>query len=289
MTNRLLRLALLLGWGLLFVLPGLRSAEAAAWRDLTGRVAPDLTFKETAQGLPPQTRLSSFRSKKVVLLAFWLRDCPHCKRALPKVQALHERSRRSGLQVISIVHDKYALSKVLPVMKTRGWTFPVARDVKGEMARRYGGGRRPGFYVIGIDGRVKASNALSEGIVERELTRWRLYELGRMPAALKQAESLVGARNYGEALRTAEAIGNKAGATAEIRAAVARLAKIAGQKLQNRVDRAEALFAKRSKAGTAQARAEYAGILASFRGTSLESRARALQAEFVAKAGAPPK
>lgn len=286
MTYRLLRHALLAGLILGSVLPSGRTAEAAGWRDLTGRVAPDLEFQDVAQGLAPGTRLSSFRRKKVVLLAFWLRDCKHCKRALPKVQALHERSHRSGLQVISIVHNKYPLSQVTPVMKKRGWTFPVVRDVKGDMARRYGGGRRPGFYVIGVDGRVKASNALSAGIVERELSRWRLHELGRMPEELKQAKALVGARKYGAALRAAEAVGKKSGASAEVRAAVARLAEIAGQKLQNRVERAEGWRALKTKPGLAQAGTEYEAILATFRGTSLESRAKALLDEFRSKAGA---
>jgi peroxiredoxin len=256
------------------------AAAAASWRDLNGRVAPDLVFQETALGLPAGTRLSSYRGKEVVLLAFWLRDCPHCKRELPKVQRLHDLYGRSGLSVISICHG-FELDEVTPTMAKRAWTFPVARDAKGQMAASYGGGRRPGFYVVGIDGRVKASNSLSDRVIRTELGRWRLAELGTVPAELKAARESVYAGDYGAALRAAEAVGRRAGASAEVRAAVARLTTIAGRKLQNRVDRAEAWH----KAGHEQrASQEYRGIVATFLGTSLETRAKALAKNYESRA-----
>ncbi|MDJ0520991.1 MAG: TlpA disulfide reductase family protein [Planctomycetota bacterium] len=255
-------------------------ADAAKqWRDLNGRVAPDLTFGETALGLAPGTRLASFRKKRVVLLAFWLRDCQHCKRELPKVQRLHDLYGRSGLQVISVCHG-FPLGQVLPTMKKRGWTFPVARDPKGTLASYYGGGRRPGFYVVGIDGRIKASNSLAERVIRSELGRWRLAELGAVPSELKAARDSVWAGDYGAALRSAEAVGRKPGASAAVRAAIARLTRIAGTKLQNRRDRAEAWHAR----GLIQrAQQEYRGIVATFKGTSLESTARALAQNYASR------
>lgn len=253
------------------------AAEAANWRDLTGRVAPDLVFDETEQDLKPGTKLSSFRGKQVVLLVFWLRDCAHCRRELPKVQRLHERLGSSGLKVISVVHQ-FPPSQVLGVMKKRGWTFSVARDQKGQLAARYGGGRRPGYYVIGIDGRVKSSNALNEQVVLKELGRWRVHELGPVPAELKAARVLVGAGDYGAALRSAEAVAKRPNVSAEVQAAVERLSRLAGKKLQNRVTRAKVWAASGQRARAAE---EYHGIVKTFRGTSLESRAKALQGVFL--------
>jgi peroxiredoxin len=255
------------------------TAEAGQWRNLNGRTAPDLRFDEAAQGLAPGTTLRSFHGKQVVLLVFWLRDCPHCKRLLPKVQHVHELYGRSGLTVISVVHNKYPLSQVLPVMAQRGWTFPVARDTHGKMAELYGGGRRPGYFIIGIDGRVKASD-FSETVLKAELARWRLHELGPVPKELEEARSQVGAGDYGAALRAAEAIGRKAEASGEVRAAVARLGEIAGRKLQNRVERAETWY----RAGkVSMAVQEYRAMVEHFRGTSLESRARTLYDQFMAR------
>ncbi len=281
-------LVALLAVGALLVAPAGRAGDAEAaksWRDLNGRVAPDLVFAETALGLKAGTKLSSLRNKSVVVLAFWLRDCPHCKRELPKLQALHERSSQSGLQVISICH-RFPLKEVTPSMAKHGWTFPVARDPTGALANRYGGGRRPGFYVIGIDGRVKASNSLSNRVIETELGRWRLAELGPVPAVLKKARDAVYGRDYGTALRAAEAVGRTPGVTADVRSAITRLTTIAGRKLQNRVDRAEA-WHKQGK--TAAARQEYRGILAAFKGTSLEARAKTLAQNFESRAGSSKK
>ena len=252
---------------------------AGNWRDLTGRVAPDLTFSDTAQGIEPGTKLSSYRNKQVVLLVFWLRDCPRCKRELPKVERLHETYRDAGLQVISVVHG-FPLSEVLPHMEKRGWSFPVARDEKGQLAHRYGGGRRPAFYVIGIDGRVRASNALNERAIATELGKWRVNELGSMPVDLKAAQAQVRAGRYGAALRVGEAVAKRPDASAEVQAAVERLRAVAGAKLNTRVERARA-WAAAGHAG--RARQEYRDIVAAFQGTSLESRARALQDLFLRK------
>ncbi len=106
---------------------------AGQWRDLNGRVAPDLTFADAALGLAPGTTLASLRGRQVVLLAFWLRDCPHCKREMPRVQELYDQYGRSGLQVVTVVHG-YSTAEVAGVMRERGWDFPVASDPDGQMA-----------------------------------------------------------------------------------------------------------------------------------------------------------
>ncbi len=286
MTRTLVGLLLL---SLAAILDGGGDAEAANWRRLNGRTAPDLVFSETTNGLAPGTRLASFRGKKVVLLVFWLRDCPHCARELPKVQSAHERSGQSGLQVITVVH-RFALNQVTPMMQKYGWTFPVVRDPTGALAQRYGGGRRPGNYVIGLDGRIKAGPSLNMGALDRELGRWRLRELGAWPTELSAARNLVYSRDYGAALRSAESIAGAAGASTEVKAAAARLAQIAGRKLENRVQRAERMLRARN---VKQAREEYLGslttgskgILKDFAGTSLEQRAQAHYRAFQGRAG----
>ena len=281
--SKFVRIAWVLPCVIALVLSGLAGggtdAEAANWRDLTGRVAPDLTFAQAGQGLAPGTKLSSFRGKEVVLLAFWLRDCPHCKREMPKVQRLHALYGRSGLRVISIVH-KFSPANVIPVMRERGWTFSVATDPTGRLAEAYGGGRRPGYYVVGIDGRIKSSNALNERVIAAELGRWRLNELGAVPPELKAARDLVYAGRYGSALRAAEAIAKQPKSSAGVQAAVERLTQIAGRKLQARASNANAWAAAGQRGRAAE---EYRAIVKTFEGTSLASRAKALQDHFLGR------
>lgn len=263
------------------LLPLAPTAEAANWRNLTGRVAPNLTFSGAVKGVAPNTKLSSYRGKSVVLLVFWLRDCPHCKREMPKVQRLYELYGDSGLQVISIVH-KFTPEQVQAHMQKLGWTFPVVQDERGRLAAPYGGGRRPGYFVIGIDGRVKSSNALNERVIQAELGRWRTHELGAVPSELSAARDLVYNGRYGSALRTAEAVAKRPDASAEVQAAVKRLAVLAGRKLQQRVDRANAL----ARAGhRGRAAVEYDAIVETFQGTSLAVRAKALRDTFRASDG----
>lgn len=257
-------------------------AEAAAqWRDLNGRVAPDLVFNDTALGLAAGTSLSSLRNRQVVLLAFWLRDCPHCKREMPQIQELYDEYGRSGLQVISVVHG-FSTAEVTPAMRERGWDFPVASDPDGQMAAAYGGGRRPGFYLIGLDGRVKSSSSISTEALGEEMARFRLAELGAFPAALDAVRQQVLRGDYGGALRLGEAAAAATDAAADVQALVARLKVVAAQKIDNRRWRAERAQAR----GQSQAAInEVAGLPEAFQGTSLEEHARSAVAAIRALIG----
>lgn len=268
-------------WVVLALVAGPPDAAAANWRDLTGRVAPDLVFQETSNGLAAGSRISSYRGRQVVLLAFWLRDCPHCEREMGKLEEMHRRWGRAGLQVISVVH-KFSLAEVLIVMRKRGWSFPVARDTAGKLAAVYGGGRRPGYFIIGVDGRVKSSNGMPAAVLQTELGRWRLHELGPVPPELNAARVLVYRDDYGAALRSAEAVGAAQGARAEVRAAVAQLAEVARRKLQIDVDRAVAFY---RQGYVKAARRLYGTMVTTYAGTSLAGRARALRDAFVARIG----
>lgn len=106
-----------------------------------------------------------------------------------------------------------------------------------------------------------------------------------MPAALSEARDWVYRGDYGAALRTAEQAGAQPGANTQVQASVARLAQIAAAKIQNRVDRAEEWYAAGERQRAAE---EYRGILTTFRGTSLESRAQALHDAFVARTTGRP-
>ena len=215
------------------------------------------------------------------MLIFWLRDCPHCKRELPKVQRLYDRWGRSGLQVLSVAH-KHTPAELAPAMRQRGWDFPVATDPIGRMATLYGGGRRPGYYVIGLDGRVKTSNALSDTVIREELARYRVAELGRLPSGMEKVREAVWQGNYGEAVRVAEAAAAAPAASDEVKKAAAHVVELARAKMENRAWRAGRAW----KRGARQAAlGEYRGMVASFEGTSLEARARSMQAEFLRESG----
>jgi thiol-disulfide isomerase/thioredoxin len=278
MHRRSLLLAPLLGALALAGASG-RAARAEG-SDLDGRMAPEMTFPAGLNGVGPGTTLSSFRGK-VVWIKFWLRDCPHCRKTLPKLQDMHDTYGRSGLQILAVVH-KYGPEDVQPVMDQLGYSFPVAMDPDGSRAALYGVQSRPTDYIVGIDGRVRASNGAPDEVIQEELARYRLAELGTVPETLAPVRASVRTGDYGAALRFADAEAKKDDATAEVKAAALRIQKIAESKLHNRVARANA-FLRRHR--TAEAKSECAGMVESFKGTTLEEKARQLQEACLSRVG----
>jgi peroxiredoxin len=248
----------------------------AEGQDLTGRMAPDLAFLAGLNGVGAGTTLSGLRGQ-VVWIKFWLRDCPICRRALPRAQELHERFGRSGLVVLTVVH-KFGPEEVIGFMQENGYTFAVGSDPEGRLAARYGVQQRPVDYLVGIDGRVRSSNGLDEAALAEELAKWRLAELGRVPETLEDVRQAVWRGDYGEALRRAAARAGAEGATAEERAVHARVEELAGAKLANRVERARASIARGRRA---EARAELDAVVEAFRGTVHEARAAAAREELL--------
>jgi hypothetical protein len=92
-----------------------------------------------------------------------------------------------------------------------------------------------------------------------------------VPDALAPVRDLVEANDYGSALRKAEELAKAEGASAEVKAAVGRLAAIARQRQDNRFLRVDSLTRER---GRAAGLAEAQRILDDFKGTSLEARAQ---------------
>jgi peroxiredoxin len=246
----------------------LAPAARAGGLNLDGRAAPEISLTDGLNGASAATTLQSLRGK-VVLLKFWLTRCPICRGTLPAYQSLHDRYGQSGVVCLSIVIDTAA--GVGPYLREAGWTFPVGCDPNRVTASRYGMNRYPGDYVIGVDGTVRYSNGFPIQVIDEELRRQRVHELGPVPDALREARDAVEDGDYGKALRLGEAAAKAEGAAEDVKAAVARLVAIATKRQENRFARADLL---RQRGAAAQARAELERTLAAFKDTSLEARAK---------------
>ena len=249
------------------LLPGREAA--AEGRVLDGRKAPDLVFSDGV-GIAPGTALSSYRGR-VVWIKFVLRDCARCREEYPRVQDLHERWGGMGLVVIVVMHE-HPPADFRPLLESHGYTFRVGCDPRGELARAYGVGRRPTDYVIGTDGRVRASNRASDEVLRTELARRRVERLGEVPETLAGVRDLVWAWNYGAALRAAEPRAAADDAPEGERRFVERLREQAAEELEARLEYAAVLAAREERATLDR----FLDLLvAHFEGTSLEKRARA--------------
>ncbi len=254
----------------------------AAGRDLDGQMAPDMSFREGFNGFEKGTTLSAHRGK-VVWVKFWLKDCPICHRQLKEVQDLYDRYGTSGLQVLTVVHEHRpdVVRGKLRTLNPR-YDFPVACDRDGSQAAKYGVGRRPVDYVIGTDGRVKSSNKMSVPIIEQELRRYRLQQLGKVPASFKTIREDVWHGRLGHALLLSERAMKAEDVTAEEEAAAAKVTTLARETMEARARAADRLFASGDRRG---ARGAYERLVGAFTNTSLHDEAKALRDAFLAKAG----
>jgi peroxiredoxin len=118
-----------------FILSVFFSANAnTTWRpeegaELIGQPAPEFSQLKWLN-CPPLT-LAELRGK-VVLMRFWLIDCPYCQRTAPALNELLDKYGKDGLVVIGIHHPKSDHAKEeSPVRKGAEelhFKFPLAMD-----------------------------------------------------------------------------------------------------------------------------------------------------------------
>jgi peroxiredoxin len=110
-------------------------------KELLGAPAPEWKGIRWIQGGP--LTLAGLRGK-VVLLRFWLADCPYCERTAPALRELDSRFRDRGLVVVGIHHAKSARTrnpeKVALAARELGFTFPVGMDDTWATLKAYGVG-----------------------------------------------------------------------------------------------------------------------------------------------------
>lgn len=89
---------------------------------------------------------------KVVLLEFWGTWCGPCVRAMPRIQALHDRFKNRGLKVLGISYEGLDVTK--PFCEKNGFTFTLGSDPAKRVVEAYGVKSWPTSVVIGKDGKV---------------------------------------------------------------------------------------------------------------------------------------
>jgi thiol-disulfide isomerase/thioredoxin len=139
---------------------------------------------------------------KVVLVDFWTYSCINCIRALPYVQAWHEKYRDQGLVVIGIHSPEFAFEKDLRNVRREvrdlGLSYPVAVDNDYTLWRAFSNMYWPAHYFIDAEGNIRHSH-FGEGEYEQSerVIQQLLVEAGSAAAA---AAELVAANGAGAAL-----------------------------------------------------------------------------------------
>ena len=98
---------------------------------------------------------------KAVVVSFWATWCAPCKDELPVLQEIYEREKGNGLQVLAISMDgPETLSRVRPVAKQLGLSFPVLLDTNSRAVAFYNPKRQaPMLHIFDKNGRIVYSHS----------------------------------------------------------------------------------------------------------------------------------
>ncbi len=108
--------------------PGAVAAAApphAVSTEGVGQPVPDVEFKLAAGS---GAWKPSNAKGKVVLLDFWATFCKPCKGSFPKLQALHEKYKDSGLVIVGVAEDDEPKALVPAFLKETGAKFMILVD-----------------------------------------------------------------------------------------------------------------------------------------------------------------
>src|SRR3989344_2703977 len=95
--------------------------------------APDFTLQKLGGGT---ISLSDFRGKKPVVVDFWASWCPNCRRDMPNLNRFYEKYK-DKVEVIGVNLQENE-STVRDFIASRGISFPIALDPRGQASRAYG-------------------------------------------------------------------------------------------------------------------------------------------------------
>ena len=129
--------------------------EEASSAPLVGSSAPDFSLK-TLDGR--EVKLSSYRRKGPVVLAFWASWCGPCRMEMPMLEGFYKENHSRGMELLAISIDydpaearSYAAQYKLP--------FPVLLDETNQVADSYQARGIPLLYVVDPSGTVRYSHA----------------------------------------------------------------------------------------------------------------------------------
>ncbi|HXS78952.1 MAG TPA: cytochrome c biogenesis protein DipZ [Gammaproteobacteria bacterium] len=125
---------------------------------------------------------------KVVLVDFWTYSCINCLRALPYVEAWHEKYRDQGLVVIGVHSPEFAFEKnprnVRHEVADLGLTYPIAVDNDYAVWRAFANQYWPAHYFIDANGNIRHTH-FGEGEYDESerVIQQLLAEAGRAAVA----------------------------------------------------------------------------------------------------------
>ena len=96
--------------------------------------------------------LSDFKGKPIILF-FWTTWCPHCRKELKLLNALHAELLQNGVELVAINVEETA-DKVQKFMGSYPLSYRVLLDTDTKVAQAYGILGVPTYILINKEGRI---------------------------------------------------------------------------------------------------------------------------------------
>jgi cytochrome c biogenesis protein CcmG/thiol:disulfide interchange protein DsbE len=116
---------------------------------MTARTAPDFSLPAITDRNETIT-LTAFRGK-TVYLDFWSSWCAPCRESLPLLNELHEQLGGNDFEIVAVNLDQHPADG-RRLMEQFAIAYPVASDIIGVTAEKYGAQTLPASYLISGDG-----------------------------------------------------------------------------------------------------------------------------------------
>jgi peroxiredoxin len=151
-------------------------AAPLALSDLTGDANVATPGHEGAAGRRPACDVTDSRALNVctlerrgpVVLAFLVTGSTGCDRQLDAMQRVTARFPQVGFAAVAVKPDR---AKLRTLVRTHGWSFPVAQDADGAVANLYGVAVCPTVVFAYRGGRVRETSIGTATVDDATLSR----------------------------------------------------------------------------------------------------------------------
>ncbi len=120
---------------------------------------PDVMIKSLSGETVNANTLGNGEGPSVV--AFWATWCSPCKKELDAYAEYYDEwQEEMGVEVYAVTIDtRRAMSKVKPMVETKGWEFPILSDENSELMQALNFQTVPQVFILDKDGNIVYSHS----------------------------------------------------------------------------------------------------------------------------------